>query len=101
MIIIIVYLLQTCLTAAALYALTRKHSIYICGDKDQTVLNSFKKIIASDVVLTHYDPAKKIGVGTDASDYGIVAILFHSESKGVERPMCFASRILSDAERNY
>lgn len=65
---------------------------------------SFKKVkeaIASDQVLTHYDPAKKVKLATDASPYGLGAVLSHVMEDGSERPIAFASKSLSKAEKNY
>ena len=87
--------------AAPLYALTRKDTNYNWTAKHQTAFDNLKSVLASDVVLAHYDPRKEIGVAADASAYGIGAVLSHLEPDGLERPICYASRVLSDAERNY
>ena len=51
----------------------------------------------SDDVST---PEKTFVLRTDALDYGIGAVLMQ-EHEGKLFPICYASRKLSDAERNY
>ena len=50
--------------------------------------------------LVHFDLKKPLVVVADSSAYGIGAVLCHSID-GEERPICFASRTLFPAERNY
>ena len=60
-----------------------------------------KKLITSDMVLTHYDPERPLRLACDASPVGIGAVLSHIMEDGSERPIAFASRTLTKAERNY
>ena len=61
---------------------------------------AIKFILTSDPVLRLPDPKKTFVLRTDASDYGIGAVLMQ-EHEGKLFPICYASRKLSDAERNY
>ena len=60
-----------------------------------------KNLITSDLVLTHYNPGRPLRLACDASPVGIGAVLSHIMEDGSERPIAFASRTLSKAERNY
>ncbi|KMQ86390.1 hypothetical protein RF55_14627 [Lasius niger] len=52
-------------------------------------------------MLAHFDPRKPIILTCDASPYGISAVLAQQDQNGDDRPVCFASRTLTDAEKNY
>jgi hypothetical protein len=60
-----------------------------------------KEAIASAEVLAHYDPTLPLVLSVDASPYGLGAVISHRMSDGSEKPIAFASRTLSSAERNY
>ena len=49
----------------------------------------------------HFDLAKPLVFTTDASEYGIGAVLSHTSSDGDEHHITCYSRTLSKAERNY
>ena len=43
-------------------------------------------------LLVHFDPAKELVLATDASDYGVGAVLSHKMEGGTERPIGYMSR---------
>ena len=58
-------------------------------------------MLKSDVLLVHYNTKKKLVLACDASPYGIGAVLSHVDDNHVERPIAFASRSLTKAEKDY
>lgn len=65
---------------------------------------AFKKAkdsLSSSNVLVHYDPSLPVILESDASQYGIGAIIFHRFPNGDERPNAYATRSLNLSEKNY
>ena len=60
-----------------------------------------KQSLASDRVLIRYTPDLPIRLASDASPYGLGAVLSHVLPTGDEHPIAFASRKLSKAEQGY
>lgn len=58
------------------------------------------QLTASDTLI-FYDPELPIILTTDASDVGISTVITHRYSDNTERPIAYASRVLSDTERRY
>lgn len=71
-------------------------------DKDcQQAFDKVKELVTSDLILTHYSTDKPITLAVDASPYGLGAVFSHRMSDGSDKPIAFASRSLSPAEKNY
>lgn len=83
-----------------LYELTKKGKKFVWSDECDRVFQKSKGLLIGDQVLTLYDPDKPIVISCDASPYGIGAVLSH-EIGNVEKPIMFASSILTSSERNY
>jgi transposase InsO family protein len=60
-----------------------------------------KGLISSNALLVHYDPTKPLLLQTDASPYGLGAVISHEMPDGTEKPIAFASRSLTPSEKNY
>lgn len=87
--------------AFPLTELTRSNVAFRWGPSHQHAFNTLKKAVTSAPVLRIFDPRLKTSVETDASGFAIGAVLFQTDAKGHSRPVAFASRKLSSAERNY
>uniref|UniRef100_A0A1I8C268 RNA-directed DNA polymerase n=1 Tax=Meloidogyne hapla TaxID=6305 RepID=A0A1I8C268_MELHA len=62
---------------------------------------SVKKVLSSDLLLTHFDPELEIIVTADASNYGVGAVISHRFPDGKEKVIEYASKSLIAAEKNY
>ena len=63
--------------------------------------DQLKQMLADKTRLVRFDPEKPIVLATDASPYGIGAVISHVLPDGSEEPIAFASKTLSKAERGY
>ena len=72
------------------------------SDKCATAVSECKKAFTSDtlLLLLHYNPKITLLLATDASPVGIGYVISHVMSDGSERPIAFASRRLTKAERD-
>ncbi len=82
-----------------LYRLLRKDTRWKWKLQEEKTFNESKKLLISAKVLTHFDPTKKLVMACDASPYGIGAVLSHQFYDGTERPIGYASRSLTPAEK--
>ena len=83
-----------------LYQLLRKDSHWRWSTECQDAFDKAKALVSAAPVLVHYDVNKPIKLYCDASAYGVGACLMHVVN-GTEKPVAYASRTLSLAERNY
>lgn len=86
---------------APLYNLTKQGTPWKWTDECESAVQKVKDMLVSGVVLTHYDVQKPLTLATDASPYGVAAVLSHVDEQGAERPVAYASRTLAPAEKNY
>ena len=85
---------------APLHELLAKDCKWTWGKRQVEAFNRAKDMLNSSDLLVHYDPSKELVLSCDAWPYGLGAVLSHIID-GKERPISYASRTLSPAERNY
>jgi len=88
-------------TLAPLYKLLQKQSSWSWGPDQQRAFQEAKKMLSSSSLLVHYSAQRELILSCDASPYGVGAVLSHRMEDGSEKPVAFASRSLSPAEKRY
>lgn len=63
-------------------------------------IKSKNALLYSDV-LTHFDQSLPLQLATDASPFGVGAVVSHIMPNATEKHIAFASRTLNKAESNY
>lgn len=86
---------------APLHSLLEKGKDWKWNEKHQESFTKSKELLKSSHLLVHYDPEKDLILACDASPYGVGSVLSHRMEDNTERPIAFASRSLSPAEKNY
>ena len=90
--------------------LRRNNVVFKRTPKQHSSFEKLKTELARQRVLTHFDDKRELFLATDASEYGVAAVLFHKATPEVgsnikaqtgEKVISYASRTLSTAERNY
>lgn len=83
-----------------LYALLRNNVKFVWDHKCDTAFKDSKNLLLQANFLEFYDPQKPIVVVTDASGYGLGGVIAHTINN-VEKPICFTSFTLNDAQKTY
>lgn len=86
--------------AHPLHSLLHKDCKFIWGSEQQEAFETLKTRLTSFPILSYFDPKRETILNTDASGHGIGAVLAQTHGKD-EKPIAYASRTLSEAERNY
>ena len=86
--------------ASSLYALLKKNTKFVWSSKCNDAFLQLKNDVISATQLAHYDGSKRLVLATDASQYGIGAVLSIDDG-GKERPIAHASKTLSEAQKSY
>ncbi|GFU85490.1 hypothetical protein TNCV_3178121 [Trichonephila clavipes] len=89
-----------CYLAEPLQSLLKSGVEFQWGPEEVEAFNSLKKALTSDPVLGMYDERASTEIHTDASGYGIGAVLVQIQNN-VEKVIAYASRTLTKAEKNY
>ncbi|XP_037520549.1 uncharacterized protein LOC119397183 [Rhipicephalus sanguineus] len=87
--------------AHPLTELLRKSNHFVWDAAQQQAFQEIKEAITSRPVLALYDPRKRLIVSSDASSYGLGAVLFQKDPHGNRRPVAYASKTLTSAEAGY
>ena len=86
---------------AILNDLLHKESTWCWTVEHSQAVDTIKEALTSSTTLSHYDPKLPLSIACDASQVGIGAVLFHTLPDNVEKPIAYASRKLSKAEKSY
>lgn len=86
---------------APLHELLHQDVKWFWGDRQRRAFEDSKLLLQSSDVLVHFNPKQDIVLSCDASPYGIGCVMSHIMPDGSERPIAFASRTLSSAEKRY
>ncbi|GFV48617.1 retrovirus-related Pol polyprotein from transposon 297 [Trichonephila clavipes] len=89
-----------CYLAEPLQSLLKSGVEFHWGPEEVEAFSSLKKALTSDPVLGMYDERASAEIHTDASGYGIGAVLVQIQNN-VEKVIAYASRTLTKAEKNY
>ena len=89
--------------AAPLMRMKRKEANFQMGPDEIAAVALLKKALVSAPILRYPDYERPFYISTDASGYGLGAILFqkYGENGEDECPIAYASRSLKDAELRY
>ena len=86
--------------ARPLHRLTEKGQQFVWSEECEAAFQVLKTRLIEAPILAYPDPEQEYILDTDASNEGIGAVLSQLQG-GRERVICYASRSLNKAERNY
>lgn len=88
--------------AAPLHQLLQKHSQFLWTEDCALAFNSLRQALTTAPVLSPFDPSAFTSIHTDASGYGLGAVLLQRHHKSPsDQVIAYASRTLTTPEKNY
>ncbi|XP_043244647.1 uncharacterized protein K02A2.6-like [Amphibalanus amphitrite] len=84
-----------------LYALLKKGVKWQWTEQCAAAVKKVKTMLSSAPVLVRFDPDRPVRLVTDASETGLGAVLMQVTADGLEKPVQYASRTLTQTERKY
>ena len=87
--------------AAPLTALLKKGVQFSWTESREAAFKELKRYLTDDPILKYPDFDKEFILQTDASDYGVGAVLSQIQDDGHDHPIAYASATLNKHERNY
>ncbi|KAI5742739.1 hypothetical protein M8J77_010808 [Diaphorina citri] len=84
-----------------MYELLKKDKKWNFNSQCSEAFETSKLLLEKYNILVPFNETKPLVLQCDSSDYGIGAVLGHDYGDDVIRPIHFASKTLSSAERNY
>ncbi|UYV76203.1 K02A2.6-like [Cordylochernes scorpioides] len=88
-------------TLAPLYNLLKKEQKWKWETPEERAVKDIKEKLVHSTLLVHFDPRKRQILSCDASGVGIGAVLSQVQGDNDIRPVAFASRTLTPAEKKY
>ena len=95
------FLPQSSTWLAPLHQLLKKNARWSWGRAQDRAFKKAKEALTSSHVLAHYNQDLPLILECDASPYGVGAVLSHEMEDGSTKPIAFASRSLTPAEKRY
>jgi len=95
------YLPDVSTVLAPLHMLLKRGVKWQWGMRQEKAFAESKKLLLNSAVLVHFDSDKEVILACDASPHGVGAMILCKMEDGSERPIAFASRSMSDAEKQY
>lgn len=92
-----------CLSTMAqpLNELRQKEVQWTWGPRQEKAFTMIKEMLSKAETLAHYDPQQEVVLATDASDYGLGAVIYHRYQNGMEKVIAYASRVMTPTEQKY
>ena len=85
----------------SLRALLVKDTRWTWGEAQKQSFELIKQALTSAPTVALYDPERETKLSSDASSFGLGAVLRQRQPSGDFKPVVFASRSLSTAEHRY